>query len=84
MESGGKGGSVMLFPGLPRQVAQTSPMEVHNFVMREGIPIWYQRGHTVVHKESQWHMAASVDFSLEVGYVSQLECGGLLLGAPVL
>lgn len=29
-------------------------------------------------------MAASVDFGLEVGYISQLEGGGPLLSTPVL
>lgn len=75
---------VRVLPGLPREVTQPSPMEVHDGVMRGGTPGWCQRGHAVVHEQLQWHVAASVDFGLEVGYVSQLEGGGPLLRAPVL
>ena len=42
-------------------------MEVHDGVMRGGVLVWCQRGHTVVHKQSQWYVAAGVDFGLEVG-----------------
>lgn len=59
-------------------------MKVHDGVIRVGVPVWRWCGHTVVHKQSQWHMAASVDFGLEVGYISQLEGGGPLLSTPVL
>lgn len=70
--------------GFPRKAAQHSPIEIHDGVIRGGIPVWRRRGHTVVHKQSQWHVAASVDFGLKVSYVSQLEGGEPLLSTPVL
>lgn len=74
----------MLLQRFSRKGAQPSPVEVHDGVIRGRVPVWCQRGHTVVHEQSQWHVAARVDFGLQVGYFSQLEGGGPLLSAPVL
>lgn len=73
----------VILGGFSRKAAQPSPIKVHDGVIRGGIPVWRGCGHTVVHEQSQWYVAASVDFGLEVGCISQLEGRGPLLSAPV-
>lgn len=59
-------------------------MEVQDAVTRGGVLVWGRCGHTLVHEQLQWQVAAGVDLGLEVGRISQVEGGGQLLSGPVL